>query len=82
MLESHYSYRVDWSPEDNVFIARVEEFPSVSAFGDTEEEAVQELKIALEGVIEWLKEDGESIPEPLSHNKYKEKKTVHITSGK
>ena len=82
MLKNQYAYRIEWSPEDDVFIARVDEFPSVTAFGNTEQEAIRELEIALEGVIEWLIEDGEPIPEPLSSNKYQEKISLRIPAGK
>jgi predicted RNase H-like HicB family nuclease len=66
MFENHYTYRTAWSQEDDGFIAKVLEFPSLSGFGETRLEAEQELEIALETSIEWLKEDGEEIPEPLS----------------
>jgi len=59
--------KVFWSKEDESFIAiipNIPEFEYISAFGDTPEQAVKELQICLNGVIESLKEDGRPIPEP------------------
>lgn len=63
----HYSYRIFWSDEDEAFIAIVPEEPElrlVSAFGDTPEEALGELLIALQGVEESYRADGLEMPEP------------------
>lgn len=55
----HYDYRVTWSPEDEVYIARVTEFDSLSAHGDTPEEALQELCLVLEFVLSDLEKEEE-----------------------
>ena len=70
MFKNHYTYRTEWSQEDDAYIATVLEFPLLSGLGETRNEAVQELEIALEATIAWLKEDGEPIPEPLSEKEY------------
>ena len=59
-----YSINLTWSDEDNCYVATVSEFPGLSAFGDTPEEAVEEAKIAVEGFLKVYKEDGCPIPEP------------------
>ena len=59
-----YSINLTWSDEDNCYVATVSEFPGLSAFGDTPEEAVEEAKIAVEGFLKIYKEDGCPIPEP------------------
>jgi predicted RNase H-like HicB family nuclease len=79
-LKNHYSYRTEWSEEDSCFIARVLEFPSLSAFGDTRTEAESELDQVIDEVLKWMKEDNESIPEPISHNKYKGNIALRIPS--
>lgn len=65
-----YSINILWSQEDNGFIATVPEFPSLSAFGETYEEALKEAQSALEGYITVLSEDGENLPEPNTVNNY------------
>ncbi len=59
-----YSLNIIWSKEDESYVATVPEFPGLSAFGDTADEAVHEAMVALQGFIEVYKEDGCSLPEP------------------
>ena len=59
-----YSISIKWSDEDGGFIATVPELPGLSAFGETQQEAISELAIAREAYLESLEESGELIPEP------------------
>ena len=43
-LVDKYTYRVEWSKEDNFHIARCLEFPSLSTDGSTPERAISEMK--------------------------------------
>jgi predicted HicB family RNase H-like nuclease len=65
-----YYYSVSWSEEDEAFIGRVAEFSSLAAHGATLEEALREIRAAVEGVLEDLEECGESLPEPFSKRSY------------
>ena len=60
-----YSVNVNWSDEDECYIATIAELPGLSAFGETAVEAVTEAHVAAEGFIEIYKEDGLSILEPI-----------------
>ena len=64
-----YSVNIIWSDEDEAFLATIPEFPGLSAFGDTHEEAIQEALLAAQGMIDVLSEDNEDIPEPKRRNK-------------
>lgn len=66
----HYLYSVGWSEPDRAFVARVAEFPSLSAHGDSMEAALQEIRFVVEAVIEDLEQSGERIPEPIGSRKY------------
>ncbi|HET7076091.1 MAG TPA: type II toxin-antitoxin system HicB family antitoxin [Chloroflexia bacterium] len=59
-----YSFNIFWSEEDNSYFAICPEFPGLSAFGDTPEQALAEGKIVLEITIETYKEEGLPLPEP------------------
>lgn len=59
-----YSINAFWSDEDECYVALIPELPGLSAFGDTPEEAVAEAKIAADGFVKVLQEDGCEIPEP------------------
>ena len=61
---SMLSIEIFYSEEDNGYIAVVPELPGCSAFGETEEEALEEVKIAMELWLETAKKEGKAIPQP------------------
>lgn len=61
---NNYTFNIFWSEEDEAFIATCPDFPGVSAFGDTEEQALAEAKIALKLAIETYEEEGWVLPKP------------------
>ncbi len=60
-----YLYSVGWSEADAAFVARVAEFPSLAAHGDTLENALHEIKNVVGFVLSDLQENKEPIPEPF-----------------
>jgi predicted RNase H-like HicB family nuclease len=62
--DQKYEIILYWSNEDNCFIAEVPELPGCMAHGDTQEKALQEIKVAMGLWIETAQEDGAVIPEP------------------
>lgn len=65
-----YSINIIYSEEDEGYIATVPEFPGLSAYGETPEEAIEEAQMALKGFIEVFKEDGCKIPAPQTFESY------------
>ena len=61
------SFRIQWSDEDEAFVATSAEFPGLSAFGETYQEALHEAETALELMIETYQASG--IPLAGSHGK-------------
>ena len=59
-----YAIEIFYSEEDEGFIAVVPELPGCSAFGETEEQALKEVKIAMQLWLETAKEIGRKIPVP------------------
>ena len=55
---------VEWSDEDQVYIATVPELPGCKTHGKTYEQALKQVQYAIEGWIEFAKELGRSIPPP------------------
>lgn len=53
---------VRWSTEDNCYIAICPAFKHVSAHGDTEAEAINELRIAMVGVLETYQSENWELP--------------------
>lgn len=59
-----YAIEIIYSDEDEGFIAVVPELPGCSAFGETEEEALQEVKVAVSLWLSAARDEGRTIPEP------------------
>ena len=49
--------------EDGFWLAECPSLPGCISQGKTKQEALQNIKSAIEGYLELLKEDGDSIPE-------------------
>jgi predicted RNase H-like HicB family nuclease len=60
---NRYSIIVFWSEEDGVWIADVPDLRSCSAFGATPEEAVAELRVAMDAWLQAAREAGLPIPQ-------------------
>jgi len=59
-----YAIEIFYSEEDEGYIAVVPELPGCSAFGDTEEGALTEVKIAMHLWLEVAEKEGRAIPQP------------------
>jgi predicted RNase H-like HicB family nuclease len=65
-MNNRYPFNIEWSEEDQEYVATCPAFPGLSAFGESEEEALREGKIALEGFIETAKANDIPLPEPAA----------------
>jgi len=77
-----FSYRVEWSEEDGVFVAFALELPSVKAHADTPEGAIKEVKEPISLALEMMIDNGDKLPEPLSTQSYKGNLSVRTTPEK
>ena len=73
-----YTYREEWSEEDDAYVARCLEFPSLSANGASPEAALAELRGVVAVVVEDLMANGETIPEPLGSRAYSGKLVLRL----
>lgn len=62
--EPRYEIDIFYSEEDGGYIANVPELRYCSAFGNTYEEALAQVKVAIQGHLEVAREHGDPIPEP------------------
>jgi len=67
-----YAIEIIYSDEDEGFIAVAPELPGCSAFGSTEEEALQEVKVAISLWLEAAREEGRTIPEPVGRERLRD----------
>ncbi|NCN26017.1 toxin-antitoxin system HicB family antitoxin [bacterium] len=79
LLVDQFTYEITFDLEDQVYIAKSAELPSVKAHGDTHERALKEVKKANKLALEDMFENGEELPRPLALNKYSGK--VHVRMG-
>jgi predicted RNase H-like HicB family nuclease len=61
----NYAIIVAFSDEDEGYIATIPELPGCSAFGESEEEATKEVKIAASVWLSAAKKAGRKIPQSI-----------------
>ena len=60
-----YSIAIFYSEEDGGYIALAPELPGCSAFGETEEEALKEIKVAIDLWLGTAEKEGRGVPQPI-----------------
>ncbi len=61
----YYLYSVGWSEDDEAYVARVAEFPSLAAHGNTREAALRSLQQVVKAVMRDMARSKEPIPSRL-----------------
>jgi predicted HicB family RNase H-like nuclease len=74
----HYTYRIFWSVEDQEFVALCTEYPSLSYLDDDRIKALEGITNLVKEVLADLKNNGESIPLPISERSYSGKFQLRI----
>lgn len=70
-MSDQYTYRVEWSTEDDAYLGRCLEFPSLGAHGASAQEALAEIESVVAESVQWMIEDGETPPESLGSATFK-----------
>ncbi|NJO74616.1 MAG: type II toxin-antitoxin system HicB family antitoxin [Leptolyngbyaceae cyanobacterium RM1_406_9] len=67
-MNSQYSMVIQWSEEDSCYVVFLPDFVGLVAQpctdGKTYEEAAKHGQEVIESLVEWLQEEGRSLPEP------------------
>jgi predicted RNase H-like HicB family nuclease len=63
---ARYSYKVVWDPEDRDFIGTCREFPHLSHFAASREDALEGINKLVLASILILREKGLPVPEPIA----------------
>jgi len=61
-----YSVRIWWSDEDGAFLAKIPELPGCLADGETQEEALRNVRAVARIWIDTAREMGRGVPAPQS----------------
>lgn len=75
----HYTYRAEWSPEDDEWVGLVAEFPSLSHLDADPVEAIRGIRDLVEAVVADMRETGETPPAPLAERRYSGKVFVRTS---
>lgn len=65
-VAEHYLYTVGWSEGDDAYVARVAEFPSLAAHGNTREAAVRSVQQVVKAVLKDMASSKEPIAQPIA----------------
>jgi predicted RNase H-like HicB family nuclease len=60
-----YSINIQYDNIDNIYVASVPELEGCMAHGNTREEAMKEIQVAMQLWLEVAEECGDLIPQPL-----------------
>ena len=70
LLNDFYTYQVTWSAEDEEYIGRCVEFPSLSWLAGDQESALNGIRQVVADVIHDMQIMNEPIPEPLATKRF------------
>lgn len=76
-----YRVLVEYSEEDEAYVARVPAFEGLAAHGDSPEEATHEARIAAEGMLATLRDHHRPIPAPDSAADYSGQLRLRLPRG-
>lgn len=75
---NQYSFTVAWSDDDEGYIALCPEFPKLSGFGETVEDALVEVRTALKAAVQSYQDAGWPLPEPRKQQEYSGKLLLRL----
>lgn len=64
-MKERYSIKINWSEENNCYIAIVPELSGCSALGDNYKDALRNLEVAKKLYLEVCKSDNLPLPKPI-----------------
>jgi predicted HicB family RNase H-like nuclease len=67
---NRYTYRAEWSPGTFEYVGRCLEFPSLSCWAATMQEAIANIEQAVDEHIVERREEGFDVPEPITERQY------------
>ena len=63
-MKTNYAVNIFWDDRENGFVATFPDFPYLSAFGDTWEDALADARVVLDMTLEEMAKDGIAPPVP------------------
>ena len=78
LKNDRYTYRVTWSEDDNEYVGLCAEFPSLSWLAGSPEAALKGIRKLVADVVRDMKDNGETVPEPIACRRYSGKFMVRV----
>ncbi len=78
LRNDRYTYRVTWSEDDNEYVGLCAEFPSLSWLDRNPEAALKGIRNLIKNVVKDMRNEGETIPEPIACRHYSGKFMVRV----
>ena len=78
-LIEKYTYLIEYSADDDCYLARCAELPSLKAHGNSQIKALKEIKNAALIALEWIKDEKKDLPEPFSLRKFSGQYRIRIS---
>jgi predicted HicB family RNase H-like nuclease len=75
----HYRYAVQWSRDDEEFVATIAEFPSLSWLASDQLDALRGLEELVQSVIDDMRASGETVPEPFAERSYSGRLNLRVS---
>lgn len=69
-MVEHYTYRVTWSEEDQMYIGLCAEMPSLSWLADSQEKALKGIFKVVKDVVADMKKNKEAVPVAIAERKF------------
>jgi predicted HicB family RNase H-like nuclease len=68
---NRYTYRAEWSPDEEEYVGSCIELPTVSRAAPTAQQAIAGIEEAVDQYVDDLQACGEEAPTPLSERSYR-----------
>ena len=76
---NHFTYRVEWAPDTGEYVGRCIEFPSLSRWAATPQEAIAGVEQAVDEHVAERQREEFDIPEPLTERHYSGRSVVRTS---
>ncbi len=78
LKDDRYTYRVTWSEDDQEYIGLVAEFSGLSWLAPTPETALRGIREAVAEIVEEMRQNGETLPQPVASRRYSGKFMIRV----
>lgn len=79
IIVNHYSYRVQWSSEDEEYVGTCAELPGLSWLDESPAATLNGIQKVVREAVSDMEANGEKVPEPYADRAYSGRFVVRLT---